>query len=127
MREIQELDIRIKIDSHRREELMAELSQHTVNRCLFINEREPGENVHRFTPGSTRYDLFMYCMSVNMAANSAYTEIEEYQRMYGTPIEICKKMKVLNDGYEQMRVEWVQIPTGPGHERQDAHIDTTTT
>jgi hypothetical protein len=25
-------------------------------------------------------------------------------------------MKALNDGYEQMRVEWVHIPTGPGHE-----------
>ena len=121
MREIQELDIRIKIDSHRREELMAELTQHMTNRYLFINERELWENVTRFTRASPesdshRYDRFMYYMSANVAANPAYTEIEEYQRLYGKPLDICKKMKALNDGYEQMRVEWVQIPTGPGHE-----------
>jgi hypothetical protein len=132
MREIQELDIRIKIDSNRREELMAELAQHVANRYLFINERELWENVTRFTrasPGSDshRYDRFMYYMGLNLSAHPNFMAEVDYERMYGKPIGVCKKMKALNDGYEQMRVEWVQISPGPGHERQDTYIDDTNT
>jgi hypothetical protein len=119
MRETQELDIRIKIDSNRRDQLMTELAQHLDNGRLFIHERELWEEATKFTrvapmTNAQRYGRFIHYMSFNVSAHPNYTSVVDYEKMYGVPREICQKMKDLNDGYEQLVVEWIEI-SKPAH------------
>lgn len=72
-----------------------------------------------------RYDRFVLLHVIRgQSASPTYpldTYIETFQKSKG----ICKLMKAIADGYEEMEIEWIQIA---GHERQyyeDSNTSTT--
>ena len=113
MREIQELDRMTKIDSHRRQELIEHLAPYVTNPELFREDRERWSTKIPFGTNTLDpqkwYDVFMEKMGKGMSAHPNDYGVDYYENWYHKPREICKLMKVVNDGYEPMTIEWIPV------------------
>jgi hypothetical protein len=118
MIEIQDLDMMKKIDSHRRQELIELLAPYVTDPELFREDRERWKSkIRRRSPdpqtwSQSWFNDFMEKMLKGIGSHPDYYGVEYYENWYRKSREICRMMKILNDGHEPMSIEWITVTPG---------------
>lgn len=114
-------ETRIKLTEERRAEMIAELERHVRNLQLYRSDRdgwlknlewERGRKAQRGEPQSPE---FKYDRFVNWISDSRVIpfrqgmRIQEIMNIYNVPYDRAWMMRCLNDRYEELVIEWIEV------------------